>query len=151
MKVWIGGTFDVLHKGNKALINRALEIAGKRGHIFIGITSEEFFRNKKNLKTFEERKKTVLEYISMEKKVKQVVVKPIKDKYGPSINGNFDDIVVSPETIETAKEINKKRRENGKKPLKIIEIPFILAEDDKHISSSRIKKGEIDINGKILR
>ena len=151
MKVCIGGTFDMLHKGHKTLINRALEVAGKQGHVFIGITSEEFLRNKKNLKTFNERKKTVLTYVSGEKRVNQVLVKPIKDKYGPSIDGDFDAIVVSPETVEAAKEINQKRREIGKKPLKIIEIPFILAEDGKPVSSSRIKKGEIDIDGKILR
>ena len=151
MKVCIGGTFDILHKGHKILINRALEVAGKQGHVFIGITSGEFFRNKKNLKNFNERKKTVLDYISNKKTVNQVVIKPIKDKYGPSIDGEFDAIVVSPETVETAEEINQKRREIDKKPLKIIKIPFILAEDGKPISSSRIKKGEIDIDGKILR
>ena len=89
--------------------------------------------------------------MSEKKTVNQVVVKSIKDRYGPSIDGDFDAIVVSPETVEAAKEINQKRREIGKKPLKIIEIPFILAEDGKPISSSRIKKGEIDIDGKILR
>jgi pantetheine-phosphate adenylyltransferase len=151
MKVCIGGTFDILHKGHKILISKALEVAEKQGHIFIGITSEEFFRNKKNLKTFEERKKNVLDYISKKKTVNQVVVKPINDKYGPSVDGDFDAIVVSPETIKTAEEINKKRREIGKKPLKIIEIPFILAEDNKPISSSRIKKGEIDTNGNLPR
>lgn len=151
MKVCIGGTFDILHKGHKYLISKAFEVAGKQGCVFIGITSGEVFRNKKNLKTFNERKKTVLDYISKKKTVNPVVVKPIKDKYGPSIDGDFDAIVVSPETVDTAKEINRKRREIGKKPLKIIEIPFILAEDGKSISSSRIKKGEIDIDGKILR
>jgi pantetheine-phosphate adenylyltransferase len=150
MKVCIGGTFDILHKGHKTLISKAFEVAGEQGHIFIGVTAEKTFKNKKNQKTFEERKKNVLDYISKNKTVNHVIVKQIKDKYGPSINGNFDAIVVSPETIKTAEEINRKRRENGKKPLKIIEIPFILAEGGKPISSSRIKKGEIDINGKIL-
>jgi len=151
MKVCIGGTFDILHKGHKYLISKAFEVAGKQGHIFIGITSGKFFRNKKNLKTFNERKKAVLDYISKKKTVNTVVVKPIKDKYGPSIDGDFDAIVVSPETVESAEEINRKRRGIGKKPLEIIKMPFILAEDGKTISSSRIKKGEIDINGKLLR
>ena len=151
MRVCIGGTFDILHKGHKTLISKAFEIAGKQGHVFIGITSGEVFRNKKNLKTFDKRKKNVLDYVSQKKTVKRVVIKPIRDKYGPSIDGDFDAIVASPETLETAEEINRKRRETGKKPLKIIEIPFILAEDGKPISSSRIKKGEIDIDGKLLR
>ena len=40
--------------------------------------------------------------------------------------------------FETAQEINLKRVENEKKLLKIIKIPFVLAENDKPISSTRI-------------
>ena len=150
MKVCVGGTFDILHRGHKTLISKAFEVAGKHGEVFIGITSGEVFRNKKNLKTFDERKKNVLTYISREKTANTVIVKLIKDKYGPAIDEDFDAILVSPETLETAEEINKKRKEIGRRPLKIIKIPFILAEDGKPISSSRIKKGEIDINGNLL-
>jgi pantetheine-phosphate adenylyltransferase len=79
------------------------------------------------------------------------LIKPIADKYGPSIEDDFDAIIVSPETFETAKEINLRRVEKGKKPLKIIKIPFVLAEDGKPISSTRILKKEIDENGRILK
>ena len=75
--------------------------------------------------------------------------KPIFDKYGPTIDEDFDAIVVSPETRKTAEEINFKRKKNGKKSLKIIEIPFVLGNDRKIISSTRIFKKEIDENGKI--
>ena len=63
---------------------------------------------------------------------------------------DYDVIVVSPETFSTAEEINSKRIKLGHKPLEIIKIPFVLAEDGKPISSSRIYSKEIDIEGNIL-
>jgi pantetheine-phosphate adenylyltransferase len=150
MKVCIGGTFNILHIGHKQLINKAIEIAGPKGSLFIGLTSMEFVQNKENLKTYEERKNNLENYISEKKFLDRLTIKPISDKYGPTIDDDFDAIVVSPETIKTAEEINGKRNEKGKKPLKIVKINFVLAKDGLPISSSRINNKEIDENGKIL-
>jgi len=151
MRVCIGGTFDLLHKGHKKLINKAFEKAGKNGFVFIGLTTNKMTKRKKFVGSIEERKKNLKEYLSEKCFINRALIKSITDKYGPSIDGNFDAIVVSPETFETAEEINLKRVENGKKPLKIIKIPFVLAEDGKPISSTRIFNREIDKNGHILK
>ena len=150
MKVCIGGTFNILHNGHKLLINKAIETAGPKGSLFIGLTSMEFVQNKKNLKTYEERKNNLEKYLSEKKFLDRFTIKPISDKYGPTIDDDFDAIVVSPETIKAAEEINDKRHEKGKKPLKIVKINFVLAKDGLPISSSRINNKEIDENGKIL-
>jgi len=102
-------------------------------------------------KSFEERKKTIEQYLLKKKCIDRATIKPIKDKYGPSIKDEFDAIVISPETKPAAEEINDKRRRNMKKPLKIVQIPFVLANDGTPISSSRIRKKEIDENGRILK
>ena len=151
MKVCIGGTFNVLHKGHKLLINKAIRTAGKQGYLFIGITEGDIIKTKENIKPFEERKKMINNYILEKNAAPKVEIKPIKDKYGPSIKEDFDTIVVSPETAKTAEEINKKRKQIKKSPLKIVQIPFVLADDDKPISSSRITRGEINENGEILK
>jgi len=151
MKVCIGGTFNQLHNGHKSLIKKAINIAGKKGSVFIGVTTGEIINNKKNVQSYKIRKKSVEQFVVDKKLNNNIIIAPINDKYGPSIEGDFDTIVVSPATIETAYEINKKRREIAKKSLKIVTISFVLAEDNKPISSTRIRKKEIDEEGKLLK
>ena len=150
MKVCIGGTFNPLHKGHKLLIDKAFEVAGKQGSVFIGITTGEIVKGKMDVESFEERKKVIEQYLYEKDFIKRATVKPIIDKYGPSIEEEFDAIVVSPETRKTAEEINEKRKQKRKKPLKIIQISFVLTEDGRPISSSRIRKHEIDEDGRLL-
>jgi len=150
MKVCIGGTFNPLHKGHKLLIEKAFEVAEKQGSVFIGITTGEIVKGKMDVESFEERKKDIEKYLHEKDFIKRVTVKPIIDKYGPSIEEEFDAIVISPETRKTAEEINEKRKKKRKKPLKIIQISFVLTEDGRPISSSRIRKHEIDEDGRLL-
>jgi len=150
MRVCIGGTFNPLHKGHKLLIDKAFEVAGKQGSVFIGITTGEIVKGKMDVESFEERKEVIEQYLYEKDFIKRATVKPIIDKYGPSIEKEFDAIVVSPETRKTAEEINEKRKQNGRKFLEIIQIPFVLAEDGCPINSSRIRKHEIDEDGRIL-
>ena len=48
MKVCIGGTFNTLHKGHKKLFDKAFQISGKNGDVFIGVTKEKTLKNSKN-------------------------------------------------------------------------------------------------------
>ncbi len=151
MKVCVGGTFDKLHKGHKTLIKKAFELAGEKGSVFIGITIDDFVKDKKNVSSLTERIKNVKKYLVKERYKNNYIIEPISDKFGPTIHNDFNAIVVSSETIKTAKEINKKREKIGKKPLKIIEIKPVLAEDGIRISSTRIRNNKIDDNGKIIK
>ena len=66
MKVCIGGTFDKLHKGHKTLIKKAFETAGDKGSVFIGITTDNFAKDKKNVKPLNERIKNIKKYLTEE-------------------------------------------------------------------------------------
>jgi len=151
MRVCIGGTFNQLHEGHKSLIKKAINVAGKKGSIFIGITTSEIIKGKEDVQTYKIRKEAVEQFLSKEKLTENVTIRPIHDKYGPSVEKDFDAIVVSPETIKTAYEINRKRKEKGRKALEIVKIPFVLAKNNKPISSTRIRKKEIDENGRPLK
>ena len=146
-KVVIGGTFETLHQGHWAFLKRAFEL----GEVFIGLTSDEMAEGlkRRKVKDFKERKKELEDFIKKEFSAKPEIVK-IEDKFGPALKGDFDYIVVSPETYKTAVLLNEKRKEIGKEPIEIVKLNFILAEDGKPISDSRILKKEIDRGGKLL-
>ena len=150
MKVCIGGTFNVLHRGHKILFEKAFNIAGKKGFVYIGVTKGEILNSKKYKKPFDVRVNEIKKYLIKKNYEKQSVILPIFDKYGLAVKDDFDAIIVSPETMENANEINKKRISQNKKPMKIIEVSYVLADDGKPISSTRILNKEIDEEGKVL-
>ena len=65
MKVCIGGTFDIIHKGHELLINKAFEIAGENGTVFIGVTKDDLIKNKKGTRSFTYRTKSIKEGIKV--------------------------------------------------------------------------------------
>jgi pantetheine-phosphate adenylyltransferase len=71
----------------------------------------------------------------------------LNDPYGKTLVQNYDYIVVSPETYPVALKINKLRNEKSMKEIKVIKVEYVLADDEKPISSTRIARGEIDIHG----
>ena len=88
----------------------------------------------------------------MQKFNSRYVVKRLEEPYGPTIyDSKIDAIVVSRETKPTADKINEIRQEKGMDPLEIFIIDWVLADDGKPISSTRIRNGEIDRNGKVLK
>lgn len=146
-KIVIGGTFESLHKGHRFFLEKAFGL----GEVFIGLTSDQMARKtkKREVQIFEKRRKELENFIESNFKFSYKIGK-IEDRFGPTLREDFDFIVVSPETKKTAFLINKEREIMNKKPIEIIEIEFILADDGKPISSTRILKGEIDKEGRVL-
>jgi pantetheine-phosphate adenylyltransferase len=145
-KVAVGGTFDHFHKGHEKLLNKAFSI----GHeILIGITSDEFGGQKAHIDPCSKRISELEKFLKRFKS--RYIVKRLEEPYGPTIyDPEIDAIVVSRETKPTADKINQIRREKGMKTLEIFTIDWVLADDGKPVSSSRIRNGEIDRDGKVL-
>jgi len=147
-RIAVGGTFDPLHEGHKALLAKAAELS-RGGELLVGLTSSEMVRNKSHdVADYRQRFKDVLGFIRSQG-VDPVIVK-LDDPYGPTIHEEFDRIVVSPETHPMALKINSIRMKKGLGPLKIVLVDYVLADDGLPISSTRIKRGEIDADGRVL-
>lgn len=147
--VAVGGTFDRLHKGHKALLRVALSIGRK---VVVGVTSDEMVSKSKadqEVNSFEVRVKRLKTWIEEEKSEDvHYDITRIDDVYGTSISEEeLEAIVVSEETLYRALEINRIRVEKGLRPLVIVVVPMVLAYDGKPISSSRIRRGEINEEG----
>lgn len=147
-RVAVGGTFDPLHDGHKALLMKSIELS-KDGELIIGLASDEMAKNKTHkVDDYRSRYNEVLEFICNQGVFPKIV--KLDDPYGPTITDDFDYLVVSPETHAVGDKINRIRSEKNLKPLKIVVVDYILADDGLAISSTRIRKGEIDNHGKVL-
>ena len=147
-KVAVGGTFDLLHKGHICLIKRALELGDS---VIIGLTSDKMLKaHPKNhpVAPFKERKKVLLNLLNSLNVLERVHIVPLTDPYGPTVaDEEVEALIASYETFERGNEINEIRCKRGFKPLKIISIAAILAEDGVPISTTRIRRGDIDSEG----
>ena len=75
------------------------------------------------IKSYEERKATLLTFLNEIAPQLVVVISPLKDIYGPSVvEENIDGIVVSLETLVGTKMINEVCQKRGLKPLVILTV-----------------------------
>jgi len=150
-RIAVGGTFDYLHDGHLAILAKAFELGG---HVLIGITSDEMqlVKDSAGIQPLEVRKQALLELLRSRGWLELAEVYVISDPFGPTIDDpELEAIVISPETRRRAEELNELRASKGLRTLEIIQIPFVLSEDGTPISSIRIRYGEIDIHGKLLK
>jgi pantetheine-phosphate adenylyltransferase len=143
-KVAVGGTFDKFHQGHRMLLEKAFQVAEQ---VLIGVTSDQFGGQKGEIEPCNVRMANLNALLEGHS---NYVIARLEEHYGPTVEDeSMDAIVVSPETEPTAWEINQIRAEKGMKPLDILTIGMVLAEDGKPISSTRIRKGEINPDGSI--
>ena len=149
-RVAVGGTFNPLHDGHRALLTRAHQLS-TNGELLIGITSNEMAGKKYHeLEGWEVRRQVVMGFMQDTFNRTPIIVR-LNDSFGPTINEDFDYLVVSPETEPTANLINTRRAEMGKQPIHIELVEYVLADDGRPISSTRVIQGEIDVHGNLLQ
>ncbi|MEM2875397.1 MAG: phosphopantetheine adenylyltransferase [Candidatus Bathyarchaeia archaeon] len=148
----VGGTFDEFHKGHRTILRKAFEVGE---NVIIGLTTDEFARKlgkPHEISPYELRLNKLKQFLEANNFLGRAEVIPLEDPYGPTIkNGEIEVLVVSRETADTAYRINDLREKRGLKPLEIIVVDMVLAEDKRTISSTRICRGEIDHEGHVIK
>lgn len=148
-----GGTFDEIHAGHRELLGRAFT-SGRS--VIIGISSDNFATSKKGKNRlnhrFGARVDRLTHFIHDEFGCVNFEIRELNDDFGPTITDRaIQAVVVSEETEMKGHEINKIRSRKGFDPLVIITVAMLKAEDGRPLSSSRIRYGEIDRLGRVLK
>ncbi len=150
--VGVGGTFDELHKGHRKLLLRAFE-SGER--VIIGLSSDEFIREMGKphaTASYPERLKELEEFLKVQNLRDRAEIIKIDDPSGGVLSPNnpIQALVVSRETELIARKLNDKRHEMGLSTLQIIVIGMVPSDNHVLISTTRIRRGEIDREGHVL-
>jgi pantetheine-phosphate adenylyltransferase len=146
-----GGTFDHIHRGHIALLTKSFEVGDT---VVIGVTSDAFARKegKSPDQPYRERLRALEDLIHERFFGRKYVIVKLDDYFGPGIaSPEVEAIVVTKETASRVSIANALREAKGYPPLDVVVVEYILADDSKLISSTRIRKGEIDKEGRILK
>jgi cytidyltransferase-like protein len=146
-----GGTFDLFHAGHKAFLQEVLSYSDK---VLLGITSDLYiksFKDGNNIESFKFRKNAVQNFLDSIGAGDRVQISAIDNFYGPLLiaDSGVQAIAVTEQTFGMAKEINEKRKQNNLPELEVILLSLNLAEDCNLISATRIRKGEINRDGRL--
>jgi len=144
-----GGTFDQLHAGHRRLLERSFELGDR---VVIGLTSDAFARKhgKVPQEKYDERRRHLEAYIKRAFPGRRHLVAKLDDYFGPGIaSKEVEALVASRETAQRVGLANGLRASRGYPPLKLEVVDWVVAEDGQPISSTRIRQGEIDKEGRL--
>lgn len=149
-RVVLGGTFDRLHAGHQALLGAALRAGGP---VAIGLTTDAYLRahpkpDGRSIAPYSVRRRALRAWLRRAAPGGRWAVVPLNDPFGRSILPGAKVLVASVGTHRGAGAVNRERRRRGLPPLRTILVPLVLADDLLPITSTRVRAGIIDPQGR---
>ena len=145
----VGGTFDVLHKGHRAILARAF---AEGDSVLIGLTTDGMAMRTRDrkVKPYAGRERALRRYLDKAFPDQEYEIVAISDELGPAATmRELDVLVVSEGSYSNGRRVNESRGKRGLKRLKLVRIPHVLADDGKPISATRVLAGECDAEGRM--
>ncbi len=146
----LGGTFDHLHAGHHALLASAFRVGRL---VSIGVTTDRFLAEHRKpghsrLQSYETRQRRLRSWLARHYPKRRWATVPLSNRFGRSVEPGVDVLVVSAETVKGGRAVNRERRRLGRRPVPLVVVPVVLADDLGPVSSRRIRSGEIDPFGR---
>jgi len=142
----VAGTFDHLHLGHQKLISAAFVNSNQ---VSCGLTTKALTSHKplpSLIQSKFSRHLALTSYLSSFPTPSSIF--SLSNSLGNApTNSNIDSIVTTSQTINNVNKINQLRKTNHLKPLTPIVVDLISATDQKNLSSTRIRKGQINRTG----
>jgi pantetheine-phosphate adenylyltransferase len=141
--VAVGGTFDHLHEGHKALLRKACQV-GER--VIVGVATEKLLTKKLKkelIYPYERRADDIKKFLTSEACIQRAEIIPISSQFGITADDpRIEALVVSEETAPVVKSINQERSKKGLKPLRPVIVKMVLGRNGKPIKSTALREIE---------
>ncbi len=149
----LGGSFDRLHVGHRALLRRAFDIADR---VAVGVTSDAFLAahpkpNGDRIEPYVRRRRRVERLLAASYPRARWRLAALEDRFGGSVAPGPDVLVATADTRAGARAVNRERRRRGLPPLAVHLLPLVLGDDLRPLSSRRVRAGEITPDGRRRR
>lgn len=142
--VAVGGTFDRFHKGHESLLTKAFSEGEK---VSIGITSDDMVRGKSYgwiITSYAVRKRAVSAFLTRHQLMSRATIVKLTDPYGTlTTDTTIEVVVVGPRVSEEVLCDLPKR-------IEVVTCETVCAEDGSYLSSTRIRQGDVDREGKLF-
>jgi len=143
--VSVGGTFDRLHAGHRALLATAMRATSDGGTLYVGVTSENVLGNKAHVafvEPYARRAEAVGEFLKQCDPLGAVEVRVgALDKNPPlaATAREMNALVISRETVAGAEALNDMRASAGYEPLKLIVVDLVGGDANEKLSSTELR------------
>ena len=148
----VGGTFDILHLGHERLLTRAFQLSS---FVFVGVSGDELVATlgkKHKVRSFSDRRRDLRKFLRAHGWQQRARIVELKDPFGPATRDrHLEALIVSNVTKKSGLKVNALRRARKLPPLTLNVVRLVKAKDGRLISTTRIRRGEIDVRGKPVR
>ncbi len=149
-RIVLGGTFDRLHAGHEALLTTAFR-AGRQ--VGIGLTTGRYLTahpkpGAERIQPYSVRRRRLTAWLVARYPRRRWAITPISDAFGGSVGPGVAGLVVSADTVKGGRAVNRERVRRGRRPVPVLVVPLVLADDLRPVSSRRVRAREIDRHGR---